>query len=65
MLGSGDGWSEASISLLKNGLPYKVIREDEVARVIPKIPLFKFFKDKDIRSAMAIALKGSSAWMDH
>ncbi|MCE4608023.1 MAG: hypothetical protein F7B61_03580 [Caldisphaeraceae archaeon] len=58
LLGSGEGWSEASISLLGSGLSYKIIREDEVARHMPKIPILNIFKDRDIRSAVAIALKG-------
>ena len=65
ILGSGEGWIIAGNSLLKNGLSYKIVREDEVAKFIPKTPILKIFKDKDVRSAMAIALRGSRNWMDH
>jgi hypothetical protein len=64
ILGNGEGWNIAAVSLIKNGLPYKMIREDEVAKFMPKTPIFKIFKDKDVRSAMAIALRGSKNWMD-
>jgi len=65
ILGTGEGWTTAGVSLINNGLPYKMIREDEVAKFMPKTPIFKIFKDKDVRSAMAIALRGSRNWMDH
>ncbi len=65
ILGSGEGWITAGNSLLRNGLSYKIVREEEVAKFMPKTPIFKIFKDKDVRSAMAIALRGSRNWMDH
>ncbi|AFZ70500.1 hypothetical protein Calag_0756 [Caldisphaera lagunensis DSM 15908] len=65
ILGSGEGWITAGNSLIKNGLSYKIVREDDVAKNMPKTPIFKIFKDKDVRSAMVIALRGSRNWMDH